>query len=205
MIDNKLASVGYVTATDLLKELAEADVMGLFNPILKTGFDLSPIEDIMQLNAILQLNYGAPAPVISLTPVQREGRNNNVEIAVRFNENHLSAIQPNLAPTFENEQISYEYALEQPIRSNGYINPIIPYTGEPRPIRPANPRSTNSIPTLVTAKFKHQFSPSLLDAAIAESKMTRESVQSIMARFEQESKDSRIDIGGMQNVEIETI
>ena len=205
MIDNKLASVGYVTAADLLKELAEADVMGLFNPILKTGFDLSPIEDIMQLNAILQFNYGAPAPVISLTPVQREGRNNNIEIAVRFNEDHLSAIQQGIAPVFENEQISYEYALEQPIRSNGYINPIIPLTGDPRPARLATPRAVAPVPSQVTSQFKHQFSPSLLDAAVAESKMTRENVQSIMARFEQESKDSRIDIGGMQNVEIETI
>ena len=205
MIDNKLASVGYVTATDLMKELADADVMGLFNPVLKTGFDLSPIEDVMQLNAILQFNYGAPAPVISLTPVHREGRDNKVEIAVRFNEDNLNAIQQGLAPTFENQEISYEYALEQPIRSNGYINPIIPLTGDPRPVRVANPRSTTSVPSAVTSKFKNQFSPNLLDAAVAESKITRESVKSIMARFEQDSKDSRIDIGGMRNVEIETI
>jgi len=205
MIDKKLASTGYVTGMELLKELADADVMGLFNPILKTGFDLSPIEDVMQLNAILQFNYGAPGPVISLTPVHREGRDNKVEIAVRFDENILNAIQPNLAPTFENEQISYEYALQQPIRNNGYINPIIPLTGDPRPARVANPRAAVSVPSQVTSQFKHQFNPNLLDAAITESKVTRESVQSIMARFEQESKDSRIDIGGMRNVEVETI
>lgn len=205
MIDNKLATVGVVTATDLLKELADADVMGLFNPVLRTGFDLSGVEDIMQLNAILQFNYGAPAPVISLTPVQREGRNNKVEIVVRFNENHLNAIQENLAPTFENEEVAYEYAMEQPIRSNSYINPIIPLTGDPRPVRIANPRSVAPAPREVTSSFKNKFSPTLLDAAISESMMTKESVKSIMARFEQDSKDSRIDIGGMQNVEIETI
>ena len=205
MIDRKLATVGYVQATDLILELAEADVMGALNPVLKTGFDLSAIEDIMQLNAILQFNYGAPAPVITLTPIQRTGRDNKVEILARFNEDNLAQLHPHFSPVFDNEIISYEYALEQGIRTNDYISPIIPLTGDPRPQRPANTRATQPIPSNVTSQFKTKFSPSLLDAAIAESKMTHENVKSIMARFEQDAKDSRVDIGGMQQVSITSV
>lgn len=201
-VDKQLASGEIIDATRIIGHLADAGVMGRFNGRLHTEIDNDALQDIVELNSIFQLNYGISTPPIKLVPVERM---KGVEIAVVFDENMLNTAQFGVAPRFVNQTVAYDFAYQKQIRSEGFISPVIRYTGDPRPKMIADPNARFSIPSQITAKAKMVFNPNLLDIAIAESKMTRESVDSILARFDQENKDSRLDPAGMDEVDIQDL
>jgi len=110
-----------------------------------------------------------------------------------------------LLPVFASEKYSYDFALEQKIRSEGWINPVIQYSGSSKIPVVGDPRATQKIPNELANKTKPVFSQTLLDIAIEESKMTKEKVTSILARLEQDNKDSRIDLPDTSRVSVEDI
>ena len=201
-IDNQLATGEVIEAGRLIGELSEGGVMGRVNGRLNIDIDNDSVQDIVQLNGILQLNYGITTPPIKLIPVERM---KGIDIAVVIDENILNTAQFGVAPTFANQEVSYDFAYQKKIRTEGFVNPIIFYTGDPRPKMMANPNAVFPIPAEITAKTKLVHDPNLLDIAIAESKITRENVDSILTRLEQENKDSRLDSKDMDSVNIRDI
>lgn len=201
-IDTQLATGEVIEAGSLIRELAEGGIMGRVTGKLNLDLDNDSVQDIVELNSILQLNYGIAAPPIKLTPVERM---KGIDIAVVIDENLLNTAQFGIAPTFVNQEVSYDFAYQKKIRTEGYVNPIIFYTGDPRPKMVADSNARFPIPAEITAKAKMIFDPNLLDIAVIESKVTRENVDSILARLEQENKDSRIDSSDMNAVNIRDI
>jgi hypothetical protein len=188
-LDNKIRNNEQILGTDVQSILVDAGIMGLFVSKVNISDGLDNIQDIVELNAILEFNYGAKGSAIRLTPV--EGKR-GLEIIAQIDENVLNQISPVAAPTFSSERYAYEFAMEQKIRSEGWISPVIQYTGDPRVKVIADPQAIVKMPNEVARNTKPVFNPSLLDIAIEESKVTKERVASILARLEQDAKDSRV-------------
>ena len=201
-LDRQIMNNDVISGTAVQSILADAGIMGMFVSKVNMSAGTEALQELVELNAILQFNYGVQGNVIKLTPVEsRKG----LDIIAQINEDVLNQAQPIVAPVFASEKYSYDFALEQKIRSEGWINPIIQYSGTSKVPVVGDPRASQSIPSEVANKTKPVFSQTLLDIAIEESKMTKEKVTSILARLEQDSKDSRVDLPDTSRVSVEDI
>lgn len=201
-LDRQIANNAPISGTEVQSILVDAGIMGMFVSKVNMSAGNDALQELVELNAILQFNYGVQGSAIKLTPVEsRKG----LDIIAQIDENVLNQAQPVVAPVFASEKYSYDFALEQKIRSEGWINPVIQYSGSSKIPVVGDPRATQKIPNELANKTKPVFSQTLLDIAIEESKMTKEKVTSILARLEQDNKDSRVDLPDTSRVSVEDI